>query len=155
MDLARRYAKRDDLRKLEKLTAGIQSDNPEPTRRQRKSAGPVRPKSARNIQRRLPRHTIDQLVHAYRDGATTLELAARYDISKTAVLNLLNRECVTRRHQPLTDADINHLENLYLAGHSLASCSRLTGTPASTIKDALHKRRIPMRPASGHRNSHA
>ncbi|MFF0496540.1 hypothetical protein ACFYU5_09065 [Nocardia aobensis] len=153
MDLAGRYAKRDDLRKLENLTAGIQSDNPEPRRRQRKSAGPALPKPARNIQRRLPRHTIDELVQAYRDGATTIELAHRYDISKTAVLNLLTREGVTRRHQPLTDADIDHLENLYLAGHSLASCSRLTGTPASTIKDALHKRGTPMRPAGGNHNN--
>lgn len=88
----------------------------------------MQPKPARSIQRRLPRHTIDQLVQDDRDGATALELAARYDISKTAVLNLLTREGATRRHQPLTDADINHLENLYLAGHTLTSCSRLTGT---------------------------
>ena len=153
MDLAGRYAKRDDLRKLENLTAGIQSDNPEPRRRPRKSATPEQAKPARNIQRRLPRHTIDQLIQTYREGATTLELATRYDISKTAVLNLLSREDVTRRHQPLTDADIDHLENLYLAGHSLASCSRLTGTPASTIKDAIHKRGTPMHPAGGHRNN--
>ncbi|PPJ23262.1 hypothetical protein C5F51_29415 [Nocardia nova] len=154
MDLAGRYAKRDDLRKLENLTAAIQSAHPEPRRRPRKSAKPAQAKPARNIQRRLPRHTIDQLVQDYRDGATTLELAARYDISKTAVLNLLTREGVTRRHRPLTDADVDHLENLYLAGHSLASCTRLTGTPASTIKDALHKRGTPMRPAGGNHNNH-
>ncbi|WP_305781313.1 hypothetical protein [Nocardia nova] len=114
----------------------------------------MQPKPARSIQRRLPRHTIDQLVQDDRDGATALELAARYDISKTAGLNLLTREGATRRHQPLTDADINHLENLYLAGHSPTSCSRLTGTPASTIEDALHKRGTPMRPAGGHNNNH-
>ncbi|WP_036511090.1 MULTISPECIES: hypothetical protein [Nocardia] len=154
MDLAGRYAKRDDLRKLESLTAGIQSDSPEPKRRQRKSATPPHAKPARNIQRRLPRHTIDQLVQDYRDGATALELAQRYGISKTAVLNLLTREGVTRRHQPLTDAEGDHLERLYLAGHSLTSCSRLTRTPASTIKDALHKRGTPMRPAGGHHSNH-
>ncbi|MGW5515652.1 hypothetical protein [Nocardia africana] len=154
MDLAGRYAKRDDLRKLENLTAGIQSDNSEPRRRPRKSVTPAQAQPARNIQRRLPRHTIDQLVHAYQEGATAPELAARYDISKTAVLNLLSRESVTRRHQPLTETDVDHLENLYLAGYSLASCSRVTGTPASTIKDALHKRGTPMRPAGGHHNNH-
>lgn len=153
MDLTGRNAKRDDLRKLENLTAGIQSDNTERRRRQRKSASPVKPKPARNIQRRLPRHTIDELVHAYRDGATTLQLAHRYGISKTAVLDLLTREGITRRHQPLNDTDIDHLERLYLAGHSLVSCSRLTGAPASTIKDALHKRGTPMRPAGGTRNN--
>ncbi|WP_063012716.1 hypothetical protein [Nocardia kruczakiae] len=153
MDLAGRYAKRDDLRKLENLTAGIQSDSLERWRRPRKSATPAQAKPTRNIRRRLPRHTIDQLVQTYRGGATTLELAARYDISKTAVLNLLTREGVTRRHQPLTDADIEHLEHLYLAGHSLASCSRLTGTPATTIKDALRERGTPMRPAGGNHNN--
>ncbi len=62
------------------------------------------------------------------------ELARRYIISKTAVLNLLTREGITRRHQPLNDTDIDHLERLYLAGHSLASCSRLTGHPPARSK---------------------
>ncbi|MFF0496522.1 hypothetical protein ACFYU5_08975 [Nocardia aobensis] len=114
-----------------------------------KKATPSQSAPRRNIQHRLPRHTIDELIHAYRDGATTLELAHRYGISKTAVLNLLTREGITRRHQPLTDTDVDHLERLYLAGHSLTSCSRLTGAPASTIKDALHKRGTPMRTAGG------
>ncbi|PPJ36540.1 hypothetical protein C5E45_19115 [Nocardia nova] len=153
VDLAGRYAKRDDLRKLENLTAEIESSRTEARPHQRKTATPPQPAPRRNIQHRLPRHTIDALVQDYRDGTATLALAQRYGISKTAVLNLLTREGITRRHQPLTDAEIDHLERLYLAGHSLISCSRLTGTPASTIKDALHTRGTPMRLAGGTRNN--
>lgn len=53
---------------------------------------------------------------------------------------------VTRR---LPRHTIDELVQSYRAGHSLASCSRLTGTPASTIKDALHKHDTP-RPGGTH-----
>ncbi|WP_157514386.1 hypothetical protein [Nocardia concava] len=45
--------------------------------------------------------------------------------------------------------DIDNAERLYLVGHSLASCSRLTGFPASTIRDALRERGTPMRAPGG------
>ncbi|MEC3918412.1 hypothetical protein [Nocardia sp. CDC160] len=58
-----------------------------------------------------------------------------------------------RRYQSMTAADIDHSERLYLSGHSLVTCSKLTGFPASTIRDALRQRGTPMRPAGG-RPSH-
>ncbi len=79
------------------------------------------------------------------------QLATNYAVSKTAVLTLLAKHGIQRRHQSMTSADVDHVERLYLAGHSLATCSRLTGFPASSIRDALHKRGTPMRPAGGHR----
>ncbi|MFI6998367.1 hypothetical protein [Nocardia sp. NPDC050175] len=49
----------------------------------------------------------------------------------------------------MTTTDVDHAERLYLAGHSLTSCARHTGFPASTIRDAFRKRGTPMRPAGG------
>ncbi|MFD6354266.1 hypothetical protein [Nocardia tengchongensis] len=105
----------------------------------------------RKIERRLTSTAVAELIRAYCEGASTKELAARYEISKTAVLALLTNHEVPRRYQSMTTTDIDHTERLYLAGHSLVSCSRLTGFPASTIRDALRTRRTPMRPAGGSR----
>ncbi|MGW5106146.1 hypothetical protein [Nocardia sp. NPDC004123] len=94
---------------------------------------------------------LEQLISAYRDGASTAQLATRFGISKTAVLALLNNRDVPRRFQSIPTDDIDNVERLYLAGHSLASCSRLTGFPASTIRDALRQRGTPMRTPGGRR----
>ncbi|WP_327098202.1 hypothetical protein OIE68_04965 [Nocardia vinacea] len=103
----------------------------------------------RNIERRLTATSVRELIHAYVDGASTAQLAARYGISKTAVLTLLTNREVPRRYQSMAPDDVDHTERLYLSGHSLASCSRLTGFPASTIRDALRQRGTPMRPPRG------
>ncbi|WP_153411298.1 hypothetical protein [Nocardia macrotermitis] len=78
---------------------------------------------------------------------STAELARRYHVSKTAVLGLLTRHGVPRRFQSMTATDIDRAERLYRAGHSLASCAKLTGFPATSINRALNKRGTPMRPA--------
>lgn|GEM_PF-3858055 len=156
VDLARRYSKRADLHKLEAARAAIDSGTaPARPRRRRKSESKPEPQAPRRIERRLSRATIDALIHAYRDGASTAQLATRFTISKTAVLELLSRHIVPRRYQSMTHADIDHAERLYLAGHSLVTCGKLTGFPASTIKDALHKRGTPMRPAGGRPHARA
>lgn len=90
---------------------------------------------------------VEELVQAYCDGSSTAELADRYRVSKTAVLALLTRQGIARRYQSLTEADIDRAEQLYLEGHSLVACSRLTGFPASSINRALNKRGTSMRPA--------
>ncbi|MEU0538335.1 hypothetical protein ABZ319_00565 [Nocardia sp. NPDC005978] len=105
----------------------------------------------RKIERRLTSTAVAELIQAYCEGASTKQLAARYKISKTAVLALLTNHKVPRRYQSMTTTDIDHTERLYLAGHSLVSCSRLTGFPPSTIRDALRTRGTTMRPAGGSR----
>ncbi|MFI6165564.1 helix-turn-helix domain-containing protein [Nocardia sp. NPDC051052] len=95
---------------------------------------------------------IEQLIQAYRDGASTAELAKRYRVSKSAILELLTKRDVPRRYQPLTEADIDRAERLYIDGHSLTACSGLTGFPASSINRALNKRGTPMRSAGRSRS---
>ncbi len=109
-------------------------------------------RARRNIEQRLASATIDELIGAYRDGTSTTELAKQYRICKTAVLALLTNRGVARRYQSMTTTDIDQAERLYLAGHSFASCSKMTGFPASTIRDALRERGTPMRPTGGSRN---
>ncbi|MEV6102311.1 hypothetical protein [Nocardia sp. NPDC051981] len=149
VDLAGRYSKRADLHKLETTRAKIDTGPSSPLPRRHKKPLADRPREPRRIEQRLGPATVEELLHAYRDGTSTTQLAARYGISKTAVLNLLTNRNVSRRFQSMTTNDVDHVERLYLAGHSLASCSRLTGFPASTIRDALRERGTPMRAPGG------
>ncbi|MET8426858.1 hypothetical protein [Nocardia sp. NPDC004860] len=149
VDLAGRYSKRADLHKLETTRAKIDTGPSSPLPRRHKKPLADRPREPRRIEQRLGPATVEELLHAYRDGTSTAQLAARYGISKTAVLNLLTNRKVPRRFQSMTTNDIDHVERLYLAGHSLVSCSRLTGFPASTIRDALRERDTPMRAPGG------
>ncbi|MRH91555.1 hypothetical protein GFY24_29645 [Nocardia sp. SYP-A9097] len=152
MDLAGRYSNRTDLQKLETTRAKIDAGQGSSAQRRRKKPPATRLPEPRKIERRLPSATVEELIQAYGDGASTAELAARFEISKTAVLTLLTKHEVPRRYQSMTTPDIDHAERLYLTGHSLTSCSRLTGFPASTIRDALRTRGTPMRPAGGRRH---
>ncbi|MQY27301.1 hypothetical protein NRB56_28840 [Nocardia sp. RB56] len=100
------------------------------------------------MERRLSGVVIEELVRAYRDGSSTAELADRYGISKNAVRYQLSKRGMQRRYQSLTESEVDHVERLYLAGHSLVTCGKLSGFAASSIKDALH-RRGTMRLAGG------
>ncbi|MEV6768778.1 hypothetical protein AB0N05_09155 [Nocardia sp. NPDC051030] len=151
VDLAGRYSNRADLQKLETTRAKIDAGRPSGLPRRRKQQRADHPREPRKIERRLTTTTVEELIQAYRDGTSTAQLAAHYGISKTAVLTMLTNREVPRRYQSMTTADIDHADLLYLAGHSLVSCSKLTGFPASTIRDALRERGTPMRPAGGRR----
>ncbi|AYF78463.1 helix-turn-helix domain-containing protein [Nocardia yunnanensis] len=106
------------------------------------------------LERRLSRTEKNELIQAYRDGASTAELARRYRASKSAILELLTKGRVPRRYQSMTEADIDRAEQLYLVGHSLSACAKLTGFPASSINRALNNRGTPMRPAGRPRTAH-
>ncbi|AFU00129.1 hypothetical protein [Nocardia brasiliensis] len=82
-----------------------------------------------------------ELIRAYRDGASAAELARRYRVSKSAILELLTKRDVPRRYQSLTEGDIDRAEQLYRDGNSLTACSELTGFSASSINRALKEAR--------------
>lgn len=151
MDLAGRYSKRADLQNLEATRAKIDTGQSSTHHCRRQQPHADRPHPPRRIERRLTPATVAELINAYRAGTSTARLASRFGISKTAILTLLNSHEIPRRFQSIPTDDIDNVERLYLAGHPLASCSRLTGFPASTIRDALRERGTPMR-APGGRN---
>ncbi|WP_280395021.1 hypothetical protein [Nocardia brasiliensis] len=154
VDLAGRYSNRVDLREIESVRASIEVEDRLPvlSRRKRRARAKGARRTSQRLERRLLQATVDELVQAYGEGASTAELAERYGVSKSAVLALLIKRGV-RRYQSMTEVDIDHAEQLYLEGHSLVACSRLTGFPASSINHALHKRGTPMRPAGRRRAS--
>lgn len=116
VDLAGRYSKRADLQKLEATHAKIHSGQPSGPRRRRERTTADSSRAPRRIERRLTSTAVEELIQAYRDGASAARLAAQYRISKTAVLTLLNNRDVPRRFQSMAATDIDHAERLYLAG---------------------------------------
>ncbi|MGW4849036.1 hypothetical protein [Nocardia brasiliensis] len=149
VDLAGRYSNRADLRELEAARVKIKLDGMPAVRHRhkRESRAKAIHRSPQRLERRLPESVVEELVQAYRAGAPTAELGRRYHVSKSAVLALLTKHGVPRRYQSLTEAEIDRAEKLYLEGHSLVACSRLTGLSASSINRALSKRGTSMRPA--------
>lgn len=69
---------------------------------------PSTPPKRRQVQRRLPASTIDELVEAYHEGASVPQLVKRYSISRVTVLSHLERRGIPRRPcvRKLTDADV-------------------------------------------------
>jgi hypothetical protein len=78
------------------------------------------PKPSYRLARRLEPGQIDQLLADYRAGATTRNLAEKYNISKTAVTELLTAHNVPLRHQGLSPSQVREAIQLYTAGHSVA-----------------------------------
>jgi hypothetical protein len=72
------------------------------------------------IDRRMSAETIAELVHAYRNGASTTELRNHYDLSQGSVIRILHEHGVEMRGQGLADGDVSTAAELYRAGATLA-----------------------------------
>jgi predicted DNA-binding protein (UPF0251 family) len=77
---------------------------------------PVQLRPQRRVDRRLGNETVTRLTAEYLDGATSRVLAARYGISKTAVVHLVREAHIAVRHPRLSEADITRVITLYRQG---------------------------------------
>jgi len=92
---------------------------------------------------------VEQLVVAYRLGATVYELADRYGCRRTTISAHLKRTGVTLRLRSPTPAEINEAIRLYQAGQSLAAVGRTLGFSTKTIHGALIACGVPRRDSQG------
>lgn len=101
------------------------------------------------VSQRLEPELIAQLVRDYQDGQlSSLALARKYHLSKGAVLDLLHQHDVPiRRTPPLTTAQIEQATRYYLAGDSLQCVGKRLQRDAETIRTALKRTGVPLRPA--------
>jgi Mor family transcriptional regulator len=113
------------------------------------SVGELQPTVIRNIKRRLGRELIAELVAAYESGVTTIELMQRYDLSKTSVLKLLREAGVTLRRQPMTSNQVEHAQQLYESGNSLATVAEKVQMPTESVRRSLLEHGVQMRPRQG------
>ncbi|MBK6015138.1 helix-turn-helix domain-containing protein [Streptomyces sp. MBT53] len=102
-----------------------------------------RPK--RNKAKRLKDAQVAELVEAYGHGATTYQLADRFDIKRQTVSAILKRNGITPRWRRLTEANLDEAERLYVQGMSLARIADRMHVDDETIRLRLRKRGVQMR----------
>jgi transposase len=112
-----------------------------------------RPVVPRQLQRqlRLEEREILQLISDYVSGASVPELAARYQIHRTTVIEHLQRHAIPRRPQTrkLTDAQVEEAAQRYASGVSTIQLGQHYGVDTETIRKELHRAGVQLRPARG------
>jgi tRNA U34 5-methylaminomethyl-2-thiouridine-forming methyltransferase MnmC len=107
------------------------------------------PRTTRQNQRRLRRPEIDELVAGYQAGATTYELAERFRLHRVTVSAVLRRNGVALRAQPLSPTQIATATQFYHEGLSLLKVGERVGCDAETVRQALTKAGVGIRPRNG------
>ena len=102
-----------------------------------------------NVRKRLGPEAIAQLVSDYQAGASTLALMQQYSIGKGTVLGILDDHGVTRRHQPLTEDQVQQAIELYQQGWSLARVGRRLGRDDTLIHLTLKRAVVARRDTHG------
>jgi DNA-binding CsgD family transcriptional regulator len=87
----------------------------------------------------------------YRDGASVQNLAARFGIHRTTVLDHLKRRGVPRRPRvrKLTDRQIARAAEEYRSGDSLKALGERYGVDAATVRTHLARADVQIRPRRG------
>ncbi len=135
-----RYSNHDNVTTLQDILAGQERDRP--------PARTTRSLRKKQVQHRLEPEEVDRLVERYRTGTKINDLAAEFAISRTAVMNHVERAGSPRRRNVLTDR-LDQARQLYDEGWSLAKIAQHFGVNASTVWHALRKAGVPMRETHG------
>jgi transposase-like protein len=98
------------------------------------------------VDRRLSAETIAELVQAYRDGASTIELRHRYELSQGSVIKILHSHRVEMRGHGMTDDDVPAAAELYRRGATLAQLGERFGVSPNAVRRALTATGVVMRP---------
>jgi hypothetical protein len=113
------------------------------------SGGPPAPRRSRQAQHRLPEADVTELVAGYLAGSTADELADRFRAHRNTVLGILERRGVPRRYQRLSTEQLDLACALYRSGLSLTKVGKRLGRPAETVRQALMRAAIEIRPRNG------
>lgn len=103
------------------------------------------PRPKRNKAKRLKEAQVKELVDAYAEGASTHQLADRFDIKRQTVSSILKRNGITPRWRRLTEEDVDQAERLYVRGLSLARVADRLKVDPETVRLRLRKRGVQMR----------
>ncbi len=133
-----RYSNHDNVTTLQRILTGQVRNHP-PARTTR---------SLRQIQHRLSTDEVQRLIQLYTQGELIDDLAAQFRISRTTVMNHVERAGAPRRRNALTDR-FDEARQLYDEGWSLAKIGQHLGVNASTVWHALRKAGVPMRDTHG------
>ena len=102
-------------------------------------------------QRRLSATDIDDLVAAYRAGATISQLAVKFSIHRTTVAGHLDRHGVPHHNEQRAwdDELLTQAAELYASGLSLAGVADQFGIDAQTVANRFQRAGVAVRPRRG------
>jgi len=133
-----RYSKHS--RSLEKLQELLELDP---------AGGPPALRRAKQVQRRLHDPEIDELITGYLNGSTVYDLADQFSIRRQTVSEILERRGVARRYRKLSLEQLDLACRLYREGHTLTKVGSRLGRRAETVRQALMKAGVEIRPRNG------
>ena len=113
------------------------------------SHGPrnLRGRLSNPVQRRLTETDLDDLVAVYQAGSTIDEIAERFGLHRTTVMELLERRGVPRRTpRKLSDRSVAEAARRYDSGETLAEIADRLGVAPSTLTRELRLAGVPIRP---------
>lgn len=108
-----------------------------------------RPPRAARAGKQLPAARERAIVAEYRAGQTMKEIAARHDIHRVTVSEVLDRTGTVKRPKGMSPSQTDLAARLYESGLSLASMGAQLGFDAVTIRTALLRRGVRTRDSHG------
>ena len=125
-------------------------DSEDPADRPQEEAGQL----SNPPQRRLSPTDIDDLIAAYQDGATIIQLAADFGVHRTTVGEHLDRHGVPRHSKQVAwdESKLKDAAELYATGLSLADVAKRYEIDAQTVANRFRRAGIPVRPRRGWRS---
>lgn len=138
MELLGCNSKRNNVTKLQAILAGQERDRL-----------PARTTRSPHRQRRLDDQEQAQLLAAYDQGVMINDLASMFGLSRTAVMANLNKLGAESR-RGIVDRRIEEARTLYEQGWSLAKIGQRYGVHPSTVRDAMRRAGVRIRPRPGY-----
>lgn len=89
------------------------------------------------------------MIERYEAGETTTALAQAYGVAKSTILGILRANSVVVRRQPLTAEQVSEAAGLYESGLSLSQVAKRTGVNQETMRVAILKAGVGLRPPTG------
>lgn len=107
----------------------------------------ARDRAAWRLGRRLGDAVVAEIVAKYEAGTHTTDLAAEYGVSKSGVVDLLRQRGIRLRYRTMTPREVESAVAAYSRGMSLSQLAAESPFSQETIRKALIRAGVAMRPA--------
>lgn len=92
-----------------------------------------------------------EVIRLYSSGATSTALAEDFKVAKSTILRILRKNCVVVRRQPMSSKQVKEAKRLYESGLSLSEVAEQMKVNQETMRVAIIKAGVELRPPSGGR----
>ena len=106
-------------------------------------------RTTKQVHRRLLPAQIDELVASYQAGATLRELSEQFQIHRASISTVLERQNLPRRYRMVEGARLEEAIRDYNNGNSIISIATKLGVAGDTVRKALNRAGVKLRPRPG------